>query len=284
MVADEQPIHKCWLITFVSFPSFQLTAYLTILFTGRIPAYEKIWIFGDEFAFKSFEEYYMRQPGERQTYMKVHYDVSAFVNSEYASANNNALSRMRNLIVHAIQGQVLLPKMIVVVTDDDFITYLHSFDPKLTDDISAPISRIINNIMTEYGRIIISHRDNLPLKSKCWNFPHIWILPPFHDNFANNSQRVQLAAAIESTAKFHEQTSALELKKAWDAHNTGLFVQKSQRFTTEGYITYWDAVDKTVKFCDIILLKKAAKRLKPARMSSSAFNTKYKWVNANRNT
>ena len=39
-----------------------------------------------------------------------------------------------------------------------------------------------------------------------------------------------------------------------------LFVTESDCFTAQGYAAYWEAVDKTVKYCDTILIKKLQKQ------------------------
>ena len=60
-------------------------------------------------------------------------------------------------------------------------------------------------------------------------------------------------------AKYHENITVLKLKKGWNPDDSTLYVREARCYTYEGLSTYWQAVDKTVKFCDTILLKKFEK-------------------------
>ena len=51
---------------------------------------------------------------------------------------------------------------------------------------------------------------------------------------------------------------ALQLKKTWMEDDSHLFNAEDKKFTDIGYKSYWNAVDKTVKFAHTLLLKKEA--------------------------
>ena len=55
--------------------------------------------------------------------MKEYFDISAFMNSKYVSADQNMLSRIRSLLIQAIKTQIVFPKIIAVVLDDDLIHF-----------------------------------------------------------------------------------------------------------------------------------------------------------------
>ena len=60
----------------------------------------------------------------------------------------------------------------------------------------------------------------------------------------------------------------LMLKKVWDSQDTNLYIQESRRFTASGLKAYWEAIDRTVRYFDSIVLKKRAdlrKVQKPGR-------------------
>ena len=82
---------------------------------------------------------------EYSGYIKEHYDTRGYINSRYSSTDQNLVSRVRNLMAHAIKEQVLLPKLIVIVLDDDLIKYL-DIDGY---GVVKSLGRIVNNIMTE---------------------------------------------------------------------------------------------------------------------------------------
>ena len=80
--------------------------------------------------------------------------------------------------------------------------------------------------------------------------------------------------ALEQVAQLHHNVSSLMLKKAWSATDQSLFLQDAQHFTADGYRAYWEAVDKTVRFCDSILLKKnEQKKFKQLKKQKSVSTT-----------
>ena len=121
--------------------------------------------------------------------------------------------------------------------------------------------------MQEHNRIIEKYKDFLPIKSKCHNFPQIiWIEAPVHDSFSNNLMRQKYNHTVDTASQFHENTWSLQLKKVWDSHNHSLFNKVENKYSIEGIKTYWEAVDKTIRYADTILLKKP---FKPKTISST---------------
>ena len=117
--------------------------------------------------------------------------------------------------------------------------------------------------MSEYDKLIASAKDHLPTKAKCDNYPQIlWIEAPQHDNIPTTNQlmRTKFNAALNTAASFHDIDHVLQLKKVWDPHSLNLFLKEEKRFTSDGLIDYWLAVDKTVKYANTILFKKIEKK------------------------
>ena len=128
-------------------------------------AYDSVWIFGDEFASRSFESHYQqRDHSDYSGYVKEFFDLYGFTASKYTKHNQNLISRIVNLFIEAIQKYVLLPKLIVFVMDDDIIKFLNI--KAKCPGMSRSISRIVNEIMKQFDRIILSQKDFLPRKSK----------------------------------------------------------------------------------------------------------------------
>ena len=201
-------------------------------------------------------------------------------------------------MVHAMEYknkdnlQFPLPKIIVVVVvaEDDI---LKAFAGE-THGLSRPFSRVINHIMTEHSRNIASFKEFLPAKCHKVNYPQIlWIQLPEHDSFHNNDERYKFNKCLDEVSRLHPNVSTLALKKVWNAKNTNLFLEHSQRFTVEGLSVYWEAIDRTVRYFDSIVLKKQAEsKKKPhhAVQSHTSGNTsmtgqndqyknKFKWKN-----
>ena len=209
----------------------------------------------DEFGYKSYGDYFQcRDKGEY--YTKHHYDTAGYVNSMF-SKDPNTVSRLRNLMVTAIAEYKLLPKFIVIVPDDNIIRCLNHSG----DGISRNLTRLVKSIMEQHKKYLDIYKELLAVKSKRMDFPRIiWIKAPIHENFHNNVERGKFNSCLNEVACNYDNVSVLKLKKVWDPMDKTLYFHESCRYTAEGYIKYWEAVDKTVKFCDTILLKKIAKR------------------------
>ena len=232
----------------------------------------------DDFGNRSFEQYFQTRLNNDGCYVKTHFDVTGFSNNTF-SDNTSVIGRMGNLMKNALDSSLLknkispLPKLIVVVPEDDIIRCLSEFNSGLTKNLG----RLVNYIMIEHERGISSFKENLPAKAKREGYPHIlWILPPSHDNFHNNAMRYKFNKCVEDMAKYHTNVSCLELKKVWNAKDDGLYVKDQKRFTIQGYKNYWEAVDRTVRYCDSVSLKKkTTKNTKPNHCQ----NDKFRWRN-----
>ena len=148
---------------------------------------------------------------------------------------------------------ILLPRIIVVVLDDDLLHFLDHPGPHLT----KALSRIVDAMISDMNKLIHQQKEFLPRKSTKPEFPKIiWVEAPLHDNFANCDDRIKLTRAIQDAVQFHDDTYSLDLKKIWNPRDGALYAAEYRRYTNEGYRTYWRAIDATIKFADTILFKK----------------------------
>ena len=239
-----------------------------------IAGYEKIWFFGDNFAFNTFAKYYQQVPLDRYDgYIRNHYEVTGFMNSKYASQQRSMLARMRNLLPNAISNQPLLPKMVVIVPDDDLIRFMRHRKCGISN---LNFQRVINWLMNEYERTLLAYKEKLHSKLKKVYYPYfIWIEAPLHSEFDNNRDREIFNAALKEVSLLHEDVAVLELKKIWTYDNRNLYLANSDRFTVQGLHTYWEAVDRTVKYADTTILKKAALKILGPKRGQGV--DKYKW-------
>ena len=120
--------------------------------------------------------------------------------------------------------------------------------------------------MSEFQKIISGYNDQMPSKAKKANYPHmIWIKAPLHNCFRpqTNNLRGKFNACLDKMGKLQLNTSVLELKKIWDPEDSALVLPGTDILTAKGCTTYWEAVDRTVKYCDTTTLRKeAAKEFK----------------------
>ena len=144
----------------------------------------------------------------------------------------------------------------MVIPDDDLLNCITAKGK----GYSEAIGEIIHKIMSEHNKYIDIQKDYLPSKCKPHLYPQIyWIQPPLHVNFANNAVRPKFGKALENVVKHNENTHVLQLLKGWDSDDTNLYVYHNRRFTTSGFTSYWNAVDKTARYIDTIHMKKLQK-------------------------
>ena len=63
--------------------------------------------------------------------MKERFEICGFMNKTSASLDENTISRFRNCLVGAILDQKVLPKIIVIVPDDNIIAYMKKVDKEI---------------------------------------------------------------------------------------------------------------------------------------------------------
>ena len=149
--------------------------------------YDSIWIIGDEFVSKSsFEQYAKGETG----YMSTHFKVKEMYSSQYMSADQNLLSRLRSAFLKSIQEHVLFPKFVVMVLDDDIIKYFNIGDASMEmAEYSKQLGHLMNSIMTDFDKLLRAQKEYLPPKCKRSLYPQIiWIEPPVHQQFTSNDQ------------------------------------------------------------------------------------------------
>ena len=239
--------------------------------------YDACWFFGDDFGCRTLEKYFKGRltVGEAfHSYVNKHFDIRGCFNN-VLSDNPSVIGCLGNLMSGALLGaksgnKILpLPKIIVVVPDDDMIKNLE----ESMHDTAKAISRLVNYVMGEHDKAIASFKDYIQPKCLKPNYPQIvWIQAPFHDSFPNNSMRYRFNRSLDELAKCHSNVHTLSLKKVWDPKDSDLYLKENQMFTAAGFRSYWEAVDRTVRYFDSVVLKKLDKH-KTAN-SSRALETK----------
>ena len=155
------------------------------------------------------------------------------MNSEYASLDPSAISRLRNLLSSAIQKQKVLSKIITIVPDEDIINFVAS---KCGSAGLFIMGKILHWLMDEYNKLISSQKEYLPTKAKDPDHPHlIWIEAPYHKNFDNNVVCEKFDYCIRNIGHLHSNVSVLALKKIWVPDDNTLFSKEYQRFSATGF-------------------------------------------------
>ena len=102
-------------------------------------------------------------------YIPAHYAAKAFHHDYNNNQMGNILNRIRNLVVEAINAEVLLPKAIVIVLNDDMLDALDHYQT----GISISIGRMVEWEVNEIHSIVAKHKENLPSRSSRFKYPMI---------------------------------------------------------------------------------------------------------------
>ena len=181
-----------------------------------------------------------------QFYMKEHFNIKEF--SATCTGPGNVLNRLFNSIVNRINENVLLPKFMVMVIDGDIIHDIKSEGFGITRVLSVAIDYLLKSI----HRLIFAHKEILSQKSKKFNYlTIIWITPPTHRHFSDNSYRAKFVKHLEKAIFLYKEMKFLKLK-SWDFEDNVLVVEttNSYRFTSKGLSRYWITVDSAIQFWD----------------------------------
>ena len=144
------------------------------------------------------------------------------LNKKYTSADTSTMNRIRNTLTAAIRDQILLPKMVFIVPDDNFLTIINSI---YRSSILKRIEKILNWRMMEHSMFVS------PKQGEMTNYPHfIWIEASYHDIFHNNEIIQKFNNCLETTGKLHDKlVLVLKVKKIWNPSDINLYIKESRR-------------------------------------------------------
>ena len=109
----------------------------------------------------------------------------------------NILSRILAQLAKAIMENVIFPKAIVIVLDDDMIRALKPTECGAT----ILFDRIIKWLFREIDGMISTRKDQLPKRAVKEGYPKLyWVEAPQHKNFTNNLLRRKLNSVVQSSS------------------------------------------------------------------------------------
>ena len=155
-----------------------------------------IWVIGDNFTARSFRTHFKRDDAFRH-YMKQFFEVTPFCNSRFSSSNTNMIARLQNTLATGFNKSKdkVLPSYIVVVLDDDLITYL---DFK-HEGAATLLGTWVEWLVAAFAELLESRLQQLTDKSKDQKQPvfFYWVTAPLHHQFSKerNNLRVKFNSA-----------------------------------------------------------------------------------------
>ena len=108
----------------------------------------RLWIIGDNFTSCTFRKNFLLHDhgkNNEDSYIKRSFDFEVQCNSKFNSANQNMILRLQNTMAATINKfkTVPLPNYILIVLDDDLITYLDYKEEGVIDLLAKWIQWVI---------------------------------------------------------------------------------------------------------------------------------------------
>ena len=164
------------------------------------------------------------------------------------------MAHFTNTFAEALSKEKHLPKAVVVVPEDNLIQY------EALDEygVSLTYGHLLHYIFSEFNRLLRIKIEMLPKKARR-NVHIIWIHPPFHCYFKDNNLRHKFSKALDTMAAMYPNNWSLQLKKVWNTEDPNLYIRDAKRYTATGLMTYYLAIDRTVRFWNTNLNAKTRK-------------------------
>ena len=146
---------------------------------------ELLWFLGDNFMVKSYRNHF-KKVADKDLYVKQFFEYGAFCSSRFSCANENMLSRLQNSLAAGLNQkhkmQPPLPDYIIVVLDDDLISYL-DFNANGANGAATLLGSWVQWLVEEFNKLIATRLEQIP--SKCSKRPFFyWVAPPLHSQFS----------------------------------------------------------------------------------------------------
>ena len=153
-------------------------------FAGNIRGYEHIWILGDDFVARTAGPHFQHNYETKQKlgYIRAHYDTTIICSGTTSRdlMEDNILGRIHNNYVQAVEDQVLLPKAVIIVLEDDMIKTANHFKKGSSTIFDNWLKWITNDLF----KITAAYKEKLPTKSRKFKYPHsFWVPAAHHDDF-----------------------------------------------------------------------------------------------------
>ena len=214
-----------------------------------VAASNTLWILGDNFTSRSYRTHFkLNNPSDYKHYIKEWYDYSAYCNSRFTSSYENMLSHIQNALAAGLNNKINknkpLPKYILVVLDDDLITFLNLND----SGVATLQGTWVEWLVKEFNSLIDGRMSQLPKKVKKHEVFFYWISAPTHSLFSKdrNALRIKFNLSLESVIRHQPNMRIIRLKELWDPKNMKLVVH--DKLTDLGLTVYWNSIDAAFRF------------------------------------
>ena len=220
------------------------------MFAGEIKVLNDLWIIGNSFMHKNYFAYpslkdevkLSRQP---LPYAFEYYNVSAY----YATPDaliKDVLARFYNALVSALNGSLKLPRILLVVPNEDRIKFVNFSLSGTCFVFSGVISWIVTNMNRAIeGKcdFLLRHHAGAVLVNES---KVIWV-KPFKCAYHSADQRVlinKFNMMLEEVLADHENSFIIEVDAA--LHSESFFTGHNS-LNSHGQKAFWSEVDKMIE-------------------------------------
>ena len=161
------------------------------------------------------------------------------------TAEPNRLARILNALTKAMRDEAYIPKIIVVVLEDDIIRYLNFNDYGVTTLYGRVIEFMSSNVRNAVDKF---KEQFLPTRAKRSQYPMIiWIMPTSHMHYRNNTLRRKFAHELEGQIVQHH---AFCTDVLWNSQSPAVVNDITGKMIPAGIRRYWHAVDRVIKYAN----------------------------------
>ena len=176
-----------------------------------------------------------------QVYVNKHYDVEVFA-SRGSDASRSVLSRIRNILITALEEHDKFPKYILYVIEEDLMRCINFNKPGITEIYG----NILKWLTGQVHDIVLKRKNDLPLRAKKYLYPQIFWVDLPHHSILNNIQRLKFNQCLESVVAVYNEMKVLHIRRHWSYDDLSLVSGGS--FTFTGKTAFWKGVDEAIQF------------------------------------
>ena len=182
----------------------------------------------------------------KDCYSTMRFKPHIVAGDKHSSINPYFTSRLHNALVQGLEKCSTIPKMVIVVLEDDLIHHIGE-----VRESQEYYKHYIEAIYQDFAETCKKLHTMMPTSSKRENWPKIIMIEAsIHRYYKNIQSRKDFNEEAQIAAKKFQNIWSVALKQIWNEHNLNLYRFDEQKFTGEGLCTFWKAVDRTIMFCD----------------------------------
>ena len=230
-----------------------------------------MWLIGDRFVRNTIRENFLKRRSADNLYCTNNFEITAL----YGGTNmRSVMTCMVNCFINTINSSLSLPKWLIIIPENDLLN-----DVQYTStDVQSIYEKELDWIMTQHDMAITRYKGFLPQKSKKFNWPFImWIVPTLHTGYSDFNLRKLFIKSLRTVAANHN-VIVIPLHQVWNIYDENLFSRRSQRYIEDGLTRLWTAIDRTIKYADIRMMRNYGKpmhELFPNNIDEEAEFTQY---------